>query len=95
MWAAMLGAFVALALLLSGCTTETTFGECVGAFDDEDPALVYRTSGRNVALAIVFSETVWVPVNVIGWNAKCPVAIRRATATTTAAVKPANDGGTK
>jgi hypothetical protein len=63
--------------LLAGCTTRTEHGECIGAFDEKKPGLEYKTSGRNVFLAIVFSETVVVPF-VVALNAfRCPVAAKK------------------
>jgi hypothetical protein len=64
----------ALALLaLAGCTFDTKHGECIGAFDDPDPALRYSTSGMNVAMGVLFVETIVVPVVVIASCTRCPV----------------------
>lgn len=59
--------------LLSGCTSHTEFGECVGVFDDKKPALEYKLSVWNTVLVIVFSETIIVPVVVVANEAQCPV----------------------
>ena len=57
---------------LPGCTGHTEYGECIGAFDDNDPHLVYAASGWNIFLAIVFSETILVPAIVVISEVKCP-----------------------
>jgi hypothetical protein len=62
--------------LVTGCTSSTPLGECVGAFDEGDPALVYKTSGWNVAMGIIFVETILVPVVVVVDETKCPVRRR-------------------
>lgn len=66
---------LSLAYIATGaCTTETELGECIGAFDDGDPALVYRTSGWNVVVAIGCVETLVVPAYVVAAATKCPHA---------------------
>ena len=66
-------AVLALALLASGCTHETQFGECVGLWEDKEPGLKYELSVRNVVLATVFVQTVFVPIIVVAKEALCPV----------------------
>ena len=61
-----------LAVALSGCTSSNQFGECIGAFDDGAPGVRYSTSGWNVAMAIIFVETIVVPAVVISSEIKCP-----------------------
>ena len=68
---------VAVALLAAGCQSSTPHGECIGAFDDPDPALVYKTSTRNVVLGVIFVETLIVPAVVIATETKCPTARRQ------------------
>lgn len=63
----------AILLALAGCTSETGFGPCIGAFDDRDPALIYKVSGWNVAMGIVFFELVFPPVIVVADETLCPV----------------------
>lgn len=63
-----------LLALLAGCTTRTEHGECIGAFDDKKPGVEYKLSGWNLFLAIVFSETIVVPVVVVADEFRCPVA---------------------
>ena len=59
---------------LNGCTTSTSFGECIGINDTPNPNLVYKASYWNLFLAFVFSETIIVPVVVVLNNIKCPVS---------------------
>lgn len=61
------------ALMLAGCTTKTPYGDCIGAFDDAKPGVQYRLSVRNTILAVVFVETVFVPVLVVANEARCPI----------------------
>lgn len=65
--------FLIALLFVSGCKKHTEQGPCIGISDREQEGLVYEVSFRNVVLAIIFSETIFVPVNVIFWNLKCPV----------------------
>jgi len=58
--------------LLSGCTTRTEYGQCVGVIEDRDPKLVYKLSIWNTVLAIVFSETIFVPIVVLANSTLCP-----------------------
>jgi len=64
---------VLIVTMLAGCTTRTEYGTCVGAFDDKDPALVYKLDAWNTVLAIVFFETIFVPVIVVANETLCPV----------------------
>jgi hypothetical protein len=61
------------AMLVSGCRSRTQYGDCIGVADDPDPKLVYRMSTRNVVLACLFVETIFVPVLVVAQSFKCPV----------------------
>lgn len=65
-------AVLCLAAVLSGCTTSTAFGPCVGALDDKDPKLVYKLSVWNTILAVIFVGTVFVPVLVVANDMICP-----------------------
>lgn len=62
-------------LCFSGCRKDTRYGECVGVLtaSSHDPNLKYETSFRNAVLAVVFIETVVVPVLIVGWMLFCPV----------------------
>lgn len=60
---------------LTACTSETSYGKCIGAFDAKDPALVYKMSKWNVFVGIVFSEMLFIPpIMVIANQTLCPVA---------------------
>jgi hypothetical protein len=64
-----------VAAMLTGCTTETELGPCKGVFnkDEENPKLKYELSTKNLLGAIVFSETLAVPIMVGGLWLWCPV----------------------
>lgn len=62
--------FVALKL----CRDETQYGRCVGIDDAKNPNLVYDVSTRNVVLAVIFSETLVVPIVVVFDKLYCPVS---------------------
>lgn len=63
-----------IAAMLSGCTSTTVFGPCVGMFDDKDPALVYKLSAWNIGVGIVFAEMIIPPIVVIADETFCPVS---------------------
>lgn len=65
-------AAVLLLLALVGCTSRTEYGECVGAFDERDPHLIYKVSGWNIAMAVLFWELVAPPIVVIVDETLCP-----------------------
>lgn len=65
--------FVLLIMLITGCTSATKYGECVGLLDTKDPNLYYETKTSNVVLAVVFSETVVVPLFVVLKQYQCPI----------------------
>lgn len=60
-------------VLLVGCTSSTEHGPCIGAFDDRDPKLTYKVSVLNVFLAIIFVETIIVPIWVVVDETLCPI----------------------
>jgi hypothetical protein len=60
-------------MLLVGCTSATEYGSCIGAFDDRDPKLTYKVSIWNAFLAIIFVETIIVPIWVVVDETLCPV----------------------
>lgn len=62
--------------LLAGCTSSTTYGECVGLGEDKNPNLHYKVSVLNVVMAIVFSQTIVVPVVVAVDEFYCPVGYK-------------------
>lgn len=63
--------------LLAGCTERTDFGECIGAFDEKKPDLEYKLSAKNVGLAVLFSETIVVPVVVVADQTHCPIGRKK------------------
>lgn len=65
-------ALLAATALLSGCTSKNEYGECIGAFDDKKPGVEYKLSVWNTVLAVIFVETVVVPVVVVANQARCP-----------------------
>jgi len=58
---------------LTGCTSATQFGPCVGAFDEKKPDLEYKVSGWNLAMALIFFELVAPPIQVVVDETFCPV----------------------
>ena len=60
-------------LVLSGCTTNTNLGRCIGINDTPKPDLVYQVNYWNLFVAFIFSETIIVPVVVVLDVLKCPV----------------------
>lgn len=65
-----------LALFLAGCTSKTDYGPCIGVMDDKNPLLRYKVSTWNVVLAVVFSETLFVPILVLVNQTSCPVGVK-------------------
>jgi hypothetical protein len=66
-------AMALIGLTLAGCTTETKYGECVGAFDARNPKYEYKLDTVNTVLGIVFIETIFVPVIIVADETVCPV----------------------
>jgi hypothetical protein len=65
---------IALAtVFLSGCTTRTEYGDCVGLGDDKNAALHYKVSVWNAFLGVLFVETIIVPIVVAVDEIYCPV----------------------
>ena len=53
----LIALILSMALLVSGCTSSTSYGECVGLFDKSSaekmhPDLIYKLSGWNCFVAI-------------------------------------------
>lgn len=78
-------AAVALAVAafgLSGCGDETINGtkyKSYGIFNEEvvkDPKILYEVSAASVIVAIIFCETIVVPVYVVGWDLYEPVRVK-------------------
>ena len=66
-------ALAVLCFVLSGCTTRTDYGSCVGIADDKDPSLVYKVSAWDLVMGIVFMGLVAPPVFVLVDEFYCPV----------------------
>ena len=64
---------IAALFALVGCTSRTDLGPCIGAFDERDPNLIYKVSGWNIAMGIIFMEMIIPPVIVIADETLCPV----------------------
>lgn len=74
----LLAVFVAASSVTSSCTESRTINgrdvSCVGIDDDRDPRYTYKVSWWNAAMAIVFIETIIVPIVILGDSINCPVA---------------------
>lgn len=69
--------FIAIAaLVLSGCTSVTNYGACVGVADEKNPDLVYKLDAGNIIVAVLFSELIAPPIIVLADETFCPVARR-------------------
>ncbi len=60
-------------VVLSSCTERTEFGECIGAFDDKNPELIYKVSVNNVVWGILGGELIAPPIVVLVDQTHCPV----------------------
>lgn len=67
--------FILLLLFMSiaGCQCSTRYGDCIGVADDPEPGMRYEASIRNIILALIFIETIFVPAYVLLSDLKCPV----------------------
>ena len=69
--------FLLMTMSLAACTTEVRIGDksvpCVGLDNaDRDPAYHYRVNGTNLVGALIFFETIFVPIYVAVDNLYCP-----------------------
>lgn len=72
-------AFLALFSVVAAataCTSSTEYGDCIGINDTQSPKLRYRTSTGNIVLAVIFLETIIVPIVVVADELSCPVGPR-------------------
>ena len=60
-------------MTVAGCTSKTEYGECIGAFDDKTPGLIYKVSVWNVFLGVFFFELIAPPIYVIVDETLCPI----------------------
>lgn len=64
---------VCVLALGGGCTSSTSYGECIGILEEREPDLRYSADVGNIVLAVVFSETIVVPLVVVLGEHSCPV----------------------
>lgn len=64
---------VLLISLMSGCTSSTKYGECIGILDDPKPNLRYDYHVGNVIVAVIFVETIIIPLIIVFNDLKCPI----------------------
>ncbi len=74
-------AIMLVLMTLTGCTSETEYGDCLGMQETKDPNLIYKVPTRNVVLGVIFIETIFVPAVVLLSETNCPIG--RAPSTTT------------
>jgi hypothetical protein len=68
-------ALIVIVVLLAGCTSNTEYGTCIGAFDEKDPKLTYKLSGWNAFMAVLGTSLLFIPtIMVVANNTFCPVA---------------------
>ena len=67
-------AIIALATVLGGCTTSTSYGECKGLANqaEKSPKLRYNVSVKNIFLAAIFSENLIWPILTGAFWVWCP-----------------------
>ena len=61
-----------LVLFLTSCTSQVNGKPCIGVVDDELPGTTYEVSVWNAIVAVIFSETIVVPVYTVAKQIKCP-----------------------
>ena len=65
-----------MAIVLSGCTSHTEFGPCIGIGEEKNPNLVYKVSAQNLVVGIVFFQLIAPPVIVAIDEFYCPVGVK-------------------
>lgn len=70
----LLASLLVLAALTTSCQQKNINGQCIGLMDKEnkDPNHQYDISLWNVFLAVIFVETIVVPIVVVGYMLECP-----------------------
>jgi hypothetical protein len=58
---------------LTGCTSETEYGDCLGVQETKDPTLVYKIPTVNIVVGLLFIETIFVPAVVLLSETHCPI----------------------
>jgi hypothetical protein len=66
-------AILLVGAVLSGCTSTTTFGQCIGIDEPGKPGLVYKLSVLNTVIGLIFIETIIVPIVVLKDQTYCPI----------------------
>jgi hypothetical protein len=75
-------AIIGMVLLLTSCggnTINGKFYEPYGVANEEanrDPNVVYEISAASVIWGIIFCETIFIPVYIIGWDLMRPVKMK-------------------
>ncbi len=64
---------VTLMFTATGCTDRVKCGVCIGISDVDKPGVTYKYNAFNIALAIIFMETIIVPIIVVLDDLKCPI----------------------
>lgn len=66
-------AMMLMVTVLSGCTSATEFGQCVGMFEDKKQDLTYNISGWNAFVAVLGTSLLFIPtILVIKDQTFCP-----------------------
>jgi predicted small secreted protein len=66
-------ALVLLVIMVAGCTFNTEHGSCIGIQEQENPKYRYQVPAWNVVAAVIFVETLFVPLVVLLSDFKCPM----------------------
>jgi hypothetical protein len=77
------GLLAAAILALSGCASDAQFNnvkyETFGIANEEalrDPSVIYQLSFGSVLVAVIFCETIIIPIYIIGWDLYEPVRLK-------------------
>jgi len=62
-----------ICILVTGCTSKTEFGPCIGINQEKKPDLRYEYSGWNIAMGVIFAELIAPPIVVVLNELQCPV----------------------
>jgi hypothetical protein len=65
-----------LIILLTGCTSKTQLGPCVGIGEQQNPKLVYKLDAMNLIMGLIFIEMIVPPVIVAVDETFCPVGVK-------------------
>jgi hypothetical protein len=67
---------LSLLAMMVGCTSSTQYGQCIGLGEEPDPRLNYKVSAQNLAVGLIFIETIIVPVFVAADQFYCPTGVK-------------------